>query len=406
MCSILVLLTVDRLNLDTSLHDINGLHYDLELFGGPAHILWAQGNKAKRISYSTSHGETLAAINGLESSSLVALRLGELLMAEPKPTLAQLAALQERGVPFLPVDVYTDCRDFYELTTGVKSMLQDKGQRIYIMAHREARLCGRIRWVIMIPTECMTSDALTKVMISPPLNELLTSGILRFFNVDGHPIEARRLPMVEEIEEAHLSLGDEQLLKSHTSSSTRPSTSLLVTLCFFALMTGGKAAEKEDVEEKEKDNTVYYMMAMIAVISVTLWHLAWTGLKKVLKWCIKHAKDKESQCDLYTTSGLLAEIKNLRQQVADLEKEKELLEKDLTWSLHQAKEEEKAQSRLRHRLRQFEDPTTTTSASSSSDRGLEMHRAMCPLGKDIYLAQTGEVWHANKLCHVVTSKAT
>ncbi|CAK8997028.1 Potassium voltage-gated channel subfamily H member 6 (Ether-a-go-go-related gene potassium channel 2) (ERG-2) (Eag-related protein 2) (Ether-a-go-go-related protein 2) (Voltage-gated potassium channel subunit Kv11.2) [Durusdinium trenchii] len=98
------------------------------------------------------------------------------------------------------------------------------------------------------------------------------------------------------------------------------------------LFGGGKAAEKEDVEEKEKDDTLYYMMAMIAVISVILWHLAWTGLKKMMKWCIKHAKDKESQC-------------------------------------------------------------------------LEMHKTLCPFGKDIYLAQTGEVWHANKLCHVVNSKA-
>ena len=130
---IMVFLTVDRLNLDGSIHEIDG--YDPQIFGGPAHLLWAQGGKAKRISYSTSHGETLAAINGLESSSLVSLRLGELLMPDSKPSLAQLAALQE-GVPFLPVDVYTDCRDFYELTTGVKAMPQDKGQRIYIMAHR------------------------------------------------------------------------------------------------------------------------------------------------------------------------------------------------------------------------------------------------------------------------------
>lgn len=93
---ILVLLTVDKLDIDDKLHDISGLHCDPERFGGPAHILWAQGNKAKRISYSTSHGETLAAINGLESSSLVALRLGELPIKEKKPTLHQLAACKNK----------------------------------------------------------------------------------------------------------------------------------------------------------------------------------------------------------------------------------------------------------------------------------------------------------------------
>ena len=58
-------------------------------------MLWSQGSRSKRISYSTSHGETLAAINGMESASLVALRVSELLLPDGKPSLQQLAALQE-----------------------------------------------------------------------------------------------------------------------------------------------------------------------------------------------------------------------------------------------------------------------------------------------------------------------
>ena len=408
---IMVFLTVDRLNLDNTIHEIDGLHHDPQIFGGPAHLLWAQGNKAKRISYSTSHGETLAAINGLESSSLVSLRLGELLMPDNKPSLASLAALQEKGVPFLPVDVYTDCRDFYELTTGVKAMPQDKGQRIYIMAHREARLCGRIRWVIMIPTQCMTSDALTKVMVSTSLNELLTTGIVRFFNVPNHPIEARRLPVLQEVEEGHLHQGDEQLLKSLASSSTSPTTSLLVALCFLAVFQGGEAATKE--EEDEGDKSLYYMMAVIAVAAVALWHMAGKLLHRVLKCCIRYAKDKESQCDLFSTSGLIAEVKRLRQQIEELEREKSglmaekmALEKDLTWSLNQTKLEETAHTRLRHRLRQYEDITSTSASSAAAERGLELHRELCPLGKEIYYAPTGEVWHAKKSCHVLQGRAT
>ena len=57
--------------------------------------------RAKRVSYSTSHSETLAAISGLETATLVSLRLAELLMPEKKPTLQQLAALQEKGIPYL-----------------------------------------------------------------------------------------------------------------------------------------------------------------------------------------------------------------------------------------------------------------------------------------------------------------
>ena len=45
---------------------------------GYGHILYAHGGKAKRVSYSTSHAETLSAVNALESSSMVSTRLTEL----------------------------------------------------------------------------------------------------------------------------------------------------------------------------------------------------------------------------------------------------------------------------------------------------------------------------------------
>ena len=185
---------------------------------GTGHILSAHGAKAKRISYSTSHAETLAAIAGLETSSLVSLRLAELLLPEKKPSLQKLAALQEKGVPFLPVDAYTDCRDFFSLTTGSASLPQDKSQRIYILAHREARLSGRLRWVIIVPTQSMLADALTKVMISKQLLHTLTTGEVCFRNEENHPIEARRLPQQEQIAEEDLELGDEKILDQQLST--------------------------------------------------------------------------------------------------------------------------------------------------------------------------------------------
>ena len=49
----------DNLNFDKRIHSITGLEVSEHLFGGEAHILFAHGARAKRISYSTSHSETL-----------------------------------------------------------------------------------------------------------------------------------------------------------------------------------------------------------------------------------------------------------------------------------------------------------------------------------------------------------
>ena len=77
------------------------------------------------ISYSTSHAETLAAISGLEAATLVAVRLAELFYLKQKATLQTLIAAQEYGVEKLPVDGYTDCRDFFELASGSGNVPQD-----------------------------------------------------------------------------------------------------------------------------------------------------------------------------------------------------------------------------------------------------------------------------------------
>eukprot|EP00435_Cladocopium_sp_Y103_P033009 s416_g8.t1 len=127
-----------------------------------------------------------------------------------RPSLQQLAALQEAGVPFLLVDAMTDCKDLYSLTTGRTALPQDKSQRVYILAHREARLCGRLRWIILVPTQSMVADALTKPMLSRQLLHLLSTGQVIFVNEDGHPLEARRLPPVIDFTEDDLVEGDEK----------------------------------------------------------------------------------------------------------------------------------------------------------------------------------------------------
>eukprot|EP00435_Cladocopium_sp_Y103_P048511 s541_g14.t1 len=238
---VLVLLAEDKF-FQTSAYEIDGENVSEETFGGKAHVLWSQGSRAKRISYSTSHGETLAAINGMETSSLVSLRIGELISKSKRPTLQELAALQEHGNEELPIDHYTDCRDLFELVTGEKTLPQDKAQRIYTLALKEARLCGRIRWFILIPTQCMTSDALTKPMFSRSLLHLLSAGFVYFANEGKHLIFGRRLPKMDIEDETNLEYEDRKIVQALflTSVSLMPKQFkplFLTMLCSFLLPT-------------------------------------------------------------------------------------------------------------------------------------------------------------------------
>ena len=186
---------------------------DCSFLGGKCHVLWAHGAKAKRISYSRSHAETLAAISGLEAATLVAVRLSELFYMKKRATLQSLIAAQEYGVDRLPVDGYTDCRDFFELASGSGNVPQDKNQRLYVMAYREARMAGRLRWLALVPTESMTADALTKSMLAEPMMRLLSSGTVAFKNEEKHPIVMRSLPKMPKIEEKHFDMSDRELIK-------------------------------------------------------------------------------------------------------------------------------------------------------------------------------------------------
>ena len=210
---ILILLTEDRIA-----HFSRDSEHELSedqafLMGGRAHVLYAHGAKAKRISYSTSHAETLAAISGLEAGSLLVVRLAELLHVPMKPTIQSLTAAQEFGMSNLPLDFYGDCKGLYELCSGGKALCQDKSQRLYILALKEARVNNRMRWMALVPTQSMTSDALTKSMSSPPLMLLLSTGTVAFKNESGHPICMRILPTMRPASEADLLKADSDLVK-------------------------------------------------------------------------------------------------------------------------------------------------------------------------------------------------
>ena len=93
---------------------ISEVEYDattVQQHGGTAHLLHAHGGKAKRISYSTSHAETLSMVNGLESTVLILIRLSEMMHTSNSPTIKELTAIQESGNPLLQCDFVMDCKD-------------------------------------------------------------------------------------------------------------------------------------------------------------------------------------------------------------------------------------------------------------------------------------------------------
>ena len=137
------------------------------LHGGVALFLISYGAK-ERVAYSTSHGETLAIVGGVEAATLCMVRLAEL-MLPGEPALSQLIKVQENGHDKLPIDDYGDCNHVFELVTGMRTLPQDKTQRLYILSLRETRLSGRMRQLCLVPTQSMTADPLTKSMVSEPV---------------------------------------------------------------------------------------------------------------------------------------------------------------------------------------------------------------------------------------------
>ncbi len=103
----MILLCEDRLEFQ-DLGPISLSDAEAWLQGGKAHVLAFISRKAKRISYSTSHAETLSACGGLELGQLIALRLAEVLSRVKKFNAEQMIALGERGGWPVPIDQMAD----------------------------------------------------------------------------------------------------------------------------------------------------------------------------------------------------------------------------------------------------------------------------------------------------------
>ena len=384
---------------------------------GIAQLLHMQSNKAKRVSYSTSHGETLAAINGLECATLVSTRLAEITFGPTRPSLKQLLDIQERGSVYFPVDAHTDCRDFYELATGTRTLPQDKSQRLYIMAHREARAQGRVRWLILTPTECMTADALTKTMQSPCLMSWLTSGCVRFWNT-GHPLEMKRLPPPSsEVTEEHLIEGDASLRRGRSWTSPTALFALSKRWYSFGLAimmmtpaTAYSTSTSPAPSTTSADILLLLLVLMVAATSSSVGILfdRWWSRSTSTKTTSSSTTDKQT----WTEEDNMERDKRTLLYVASLEGDNLKLRehnRSLTNELRQARERAFEQKNRIDRLQdelllQTASSSSTTRASTTAETahrsdiwitkgGKRFHRQSC-----IY-AQGGSRYSACAYCH-------
>ncbi|CAE7420861.1 RE2 [Symbiodinium natans] len=418
-----------------SIHDSSAAGNDREtkLMGGRSHILWAHGAKAKRISYSTSHAETLAAISGLEASTMVSIRLAELLYVVKKPTIQGLVALQERGVPELPVDDYTDCKDFFELASGDKSVAQDKNQRLYIMAFREARLQGRLRWIVLTPTESMTADGLTKSMIAPPLMKLLSTGTVQFANAGKHHMVLRTLPSMDEVSDDLFDMTDAEIRSARFVASSmfcgvtwKRSTCYLAMFATIAAPTSATSTSSTTTSTSATTASLWeedwsWLVTLAGIVLATEWMLYGVAryyLSGIFSWfrtistsststsstgtarpttssstrppttstsC--QTLDRRTGCQFTDeevheiAARLDYENGCLRDRIQELET---LLENDRQY---ESLQQEEARA-LRHRINELR-------------RDAQEHRQQCPLGREIYMTATNRAdmkWHANQQC--------
>ena len=96
------------------------------------------------------------------------MRITEVSWPTP-PTLQDLIDADSDAKYEVPIDTMTDCRDLFELETGVKGVPQDRSQRLIVMSLREKRLINKLRHTIWCDTTDMLANSLTKHSTCDPL---------------------------------------------------------------------------------------------------------------------------------------------------------------------------------------------------------------------------------------------
>ena len=137
-------------------------------------------------------------------------------------------------------------------------------------------MAGRLRWLMLVPTESMTADSLTKSMVAEPMMRLLSSGTMSFKNEPGHPIVARSLPKMTSIEEKHFDMTDHELIKNiakgiftvGTCASTRR------FICMALLVTSvdatSSASSSTPTATTTEDNTGWLFIFSVAAIIIVM----------------------------------------------------------------------------------------------------------------------------------------
>ncbi|CAJ1452331.1 unnamed protein product [Effrenium voratum] len=287
--------------------------------GGVGHVLYAHGCKAKRISYSTSHSETLSAASAMEIATLVRLRMSEVDYPKVMPSIKQLIGIQEAGDMNMPLDMYTDCKDYFSLVTGT-SLPQDRTQRLYVLAVRESRIAGRIRLTCLVPTEYMTADALTKPMVSPVMMKMLSTGLVEFHNAD-HNMEVKYLPAIKEYTEEDIIAGDQSIIDKIAFGGLVLLQGGKLALCFAAMATmpmvsAGKIGEDVHVTVSADEDDFYtnYFIYGIIAISMAAALLVERTIFQLMRWHSDH-RDAVNQSKLSSLQGELANaIKKIKEE--------------------------------------------------------------------------------------------
>ena len=406
---IMVLLLEDKLRGFDSYEHIVEDHVTHKL-GGKCHVLWAHGAKAKRVSYSTSHAETLSAVSGMETSTLVAVRLAELLYTPKPPTIQALILLQEGGVAELPCDGYTDCKDLFELASGASSAPQDKTQRLYVMSLREARLCGRQRWFILTPTASMVADALTKPMLAPQMMHLLSSGEVLFQNQESHKMILRRVPKIMVITEEHLNRSDKELIRDLRVATSTTAACMLMSRpwCFWMVMAATTTASSASPSSSSSTTTSSSPTASTCPTSAPddgwMW-LVWLSIFIIaaehgfiffFKWLWRlvvtgNAADPEPDAEPPATPRPPPVPPQEPRTEAPPVPERQ--DHELDGLRAQLRELRRDHAQLAQLYDQQHD------RANRLQREIDAHTGECPLGRNLYVTQSGRCWHCDPNCY-------
>ena len=98
--------------------------------GGRVHALCLLSSKSKRLSYSTSHGETHAAARILPHGDLVAL-----CFTEPGLCTTLCKRMHDGILPRIQHDDFIDCIDLWDRRCGHKGNFQDKRSEAWSSRH-------------------------------------------------------------------------------------------------------------------------------------------------------------------------------------------------------------------------------------------------------------------------------